>query len=214
MCKYWCVSPATYYRRRRNGATVEEALAEPRRKAYSYKDHEGKHYDTLGEMAEEWGIPHAALESRLRRGWGKERALTTRTKPAVDHKGAEHRSTGAMCRAWGVSEGTFLSRMRAGWDLGRALTEPPAPVRSPAEARTDHEGVEWPSIEAMCERWGAKRSTYSARMRAGWTKEEALTGGRRGRPEEGAAEAEPRCEGRPPQDAPSAGEQLLLDLPE
>lgn len=39
----------------------------------------------------------------------------------------------------------------------------------------DHTGREFESAKAMCEAWGVRPGTFSARLAAGWGLEEALT---------------------------------------
>lgn len=41
---------------------------------------------------------------------------------------------------------------------------------------TDHEGTVYPCMQAMCDKWGVKKSVFMDRRKHGWTLEECLTG--------------------------------------
>lgn len=43
------------------------------------------------------------------------------------------------------------------------------------ERKTDHLGITYPTISAMCAAWGIRPAVYEARLSYGWSKENALT---------------------------------------
>jgi len=72
---------------------------------------------SVTEVAEQSGLPYGTLQTRLKRGWNVERALS---EPLHDKQD----SLSAKARAAGLSAGTVLCRVNRGWGLERALSEP------------------------------------------------------------------------------------------
>lgn len=80
LAKAYHISRMALESRLRGNWDLEEALTKPVNKGIRRKiliDHEGNRYNTIGKMAEAWGIGTDALQSRLRRFWSLEDALTT-----------------------------------------------------------------------------------------------------------------------------------------
>ena len=84
-----------------------------------------------------------------------------------------------MCRYWGVNASVVRNRLRAGKTLSEALTLPCGQVQrkpsSTCKPCRDHEGVEYPSLTAMCRRWRVLPATFQARRNRGMSLEDALT---------------------------------------
>ena len=124
------------------GWTLEEALTIPKRAAdrrvhspkltrmkskTEFRDHKGKKYKSLADLANAYNIPVRVLEKRLSYGWVMQDALTTPTNKTVniDHLGNEYPSFEAMCDAYHIKKTTVKHRvLRLGWSIGRALTTP------------------------------------------------------------------------------------------
>ncbi len=94
--------------------------------------------------------------------------------PSVDHTGRQFPSVGEMCAAWGRTRWQVRYRLAKGWGLERALTEPARPAHRPT-ACMDHQGRRYPSIGAMCRKWGLSSGAYQGRRARGWSVERALT---------------------------------------
>lgn len=56
--------------------------------------------------------------------------------------------------------------------MEKALT---IPAKTRKTVITDHKGNIFASLDAMCEHYGIKKSSYHARIERGWTTEQALT---------------------------------------
>jgi len=97
-----------------------------------YKDHLGKEYVRLSDMATAWGIPDPILRHRMSRNWDIERALTEPATKFVsffgeeikDHLGNEYDSFSAMCKAYNIMPATLKTRLQGGMPLEEALTKP------------------------------------------------------------------------------------------
>lgn len=85
-------------------------------------EHDGKRM-TLAQWARELGITEAALESRLRKGWPLERALTATmhgTRPIAF--GGRTQTRTEWARELGISASTLTQRLKRGWSLERTLS--------------------------------------------------------------------------------------------
>lgn len=205
MCSAWHVRYSAYTSRIAKGWTIEEALTRPvlkqkpedktakpnapQKKAASVRrsahidrtitDHTGQTFSSLTAMCEAWGISKSAYDYRIKRGWSIERSLTTPVEQTScqDHTGREFPTKRAMCKAWGVKHDTYFLRVKKGWTVEEALTgkRSTTPERK-GTACEDHEGNTYPSIKAMCRAWGVDYGVFNARIKDGWSVEEAITG--------------------------------------
>ena len=97
-----------------------------------YKDHLGREYVRLSNMASAWGIPDPILRHRMSREWDIERALTEPATKSVsflgeeikDHLGNQYDSFNAMSRAYNIMPATLKTRLQGGMPLEEALTKP------------------------------------------------------------------------------------------
>ena len=98
-----------------------------------YKDHLGREFLHLKDMADAWGISVFALKYRLGRGWDVERALTQQEPKSLsflgeeirDHLGNQYKSFNAMCKAYDLNPYTVKARLKGGMLLEEALTKRP-----------------------------------------------------------------------------------------
>lgn len=87
MCEAWGVSRPTYLQRLKRGWSLEEALTGNHTRIGRGQpccDHEGREFPSQVAMLAHWGITRAAYNSRLKRGWSLEEALTGNQKPPED----------------------------------------------------------------------------------------------------------------------------------
>lgn len=97
-----------------------------------YKDHLGREFVRLSDMATAWGIPDPILRHRMSREWDIERALTEPVTKFVsffgeeikDHLGNKYDSFNSMCRAYNIMPATLKTRLQGGMPLEEALTKP------------------------------------------------------------------------------------------
>lgn len=97
-----------------------------------YKDHLGREFVRLSDMATAWGTPDPVLRHRMSRGWDIERALTEPANKFVsffgeeikDHLGNEYDSFNSMCRDYNILPATVKTRILAGMSVEEALTKP------------------------------------------------------------------------------------------
>ena len=133
---------------------------------------------TMRELADEAGMTLRQLESRVYTlGKPLDEAMYGKRQVRVcrDHLGAEYPSVTAMCEAWGVARHVYWHRVkRKGWSIEKALTTPVG-KRGRSKPCVDHLGNRYDSAKEMCDAWGVDQTTYSRRVKKGWTVEDALT---------------------------------------
>lgn len=147
--------------------------------AICIRDHKGKAYKSIRELAKDYGIPYHTLKKRLYKlNWGIQRALETpveyrKVNTIKDHKGNEYKSIGQLAKAYGLSYNVLNSRLSSGWDIERALTTPVKEVHTgPIQ---DHEGKVYNSFKEMALNYGMEPSYLKKRLSRGWSLEKALT---------------------------------------
>jgi len=119
------------------------------------------------DIASKNGINPMTLRTRIRElGWGKQKALTTPTIVKRDYgKWPE------IAAKNGISSRIFFVRVRqGGWSPERAATEPPY-----QNLRKGAKRVYPKHILDLANKNGICLSTFRARLRYGWTLEEACT---------------------------------------
>jgi hypothetical protein len=186
----WNITENIYAGRLRGGWTKEEALTGIRN--YSLEeleertDHEGVVYETKTAMCKKWNISPYAYHGRLKHGWTKEEALTgirnysdEEIEKRTDHEGVIYKTANAMYKKWNITKSIYQSRVKLGWTKEEALTGIRNYSDEEIEKRTDHEGVVYKTVKAMCNKWNIIDYVYFNRLYYGWTKEEALTGVRK-----------------------------------
>lgn len=164
-----------------------------------YKDHLGQEFPSMSAMARHWNIDAKRLGGRLAKNWDIEKALTTPVmlpkRGFVDHLGVRYETLSDMARAWNINFFTLRLRLvEKKWDVEKALTKPviycgkKSPEYKTKEQRaestkkyfeslvcTDHKGVEYPTITAMCEAYGVRLSTFETRKAKGYPLELCLS---------------------------------------
>ena len=184
MCAFHDVPVKTYQSRRYVGHTVEQALTGDIVKqttSVACKDHKDNEFPSVKAMCEYYGVVDVTFYARLKRGCTLEQALTgsglKHSAPSAckDHKGNEFPSAKAMCKYYGVSEPVYYGRLKRGCTLEQALTGSAPSPTAPIICK-DHKDNEFPSVRAMCKYYGINDSVYYARLKQGYTLEQALTG--------------------------------------
>lgn len=155
-----------------------------------WKDHEGNEYNSVRELCEAYydisGITEKVFWGRKRAlKWPLEKILLTpvndvnyaaNAQQVTDHLGQTWPSISEMCRHWGVKQQTYRMRIRMGFTVEDALTAPIKKINTAKQQWTDHNGITYPSLNAMCKAHGTTRTRFSTRVNdLGWSVEKALT---------------------------------------
>ena len=147
----------------------------------------GDKYTTQKAMCEAYQISARSYQKRIGLGWTQRQALgldvppkgSWARVPCCCPNGIEYASMSAMCRAHSMSSAKYVGRLALGWTERQALglDVPPQKVNansgSPIISHCP-KGNEYPSLTAMCEAYGVKRSSYNNRIKIGWTQRQAL----------------------------------------
>lgn len=179
MCEHWGADSYICRSRINSGWSIEKALTTPDN-LRACVDHLGNEFHSKAAMCKHYNIDRTTYNGRIANGWSVEEALTGNRegkcgpKPYTDHKGNEFPSIAEMCRAWDVGYDTYTRRVRNGYTLEEALTGK-REGKCGSKPCTDHEGNEYPSVNAMCKAWTVDYSVFKCRRRRGWTLEKALT---------------------------------------
>ncbi len=179
MCEKYGLKESVYRSRVNKGWTVEEALTGSRkdRDGEGVEDHLGNHYHSISEMCRTYNIRPDNFCQRRKRGWTLEETLTGKRHTQVqDHLGNTFEDINAMCEHYGVKRSTYSQRIRNGATIEQALS---ATRHSTGERiglpTVDHLGNSYPSQRAMCRQYDIKVAAFRARLRNGFSLEEALT---------------------------------------
>lgn len=127
------------------------------------------------EQAASIGVDNQTLDRRIRElGWNKERAMTTPIRPL--NKGRAHWRQ--VAEKNGISFRAFHSRISRGWTDEEAATRP---LQTPEEAkklalRATEKVRKIPrKYMELAEQNGIQRATLHARIKKGWSLEDAAT---------------------------------------
>lgn len=192
MLKYWGIGDSTYkYRRTKLGWDMEKALTAPRSETHKpikcgIEDHLGNKYRSLRSLCDAYGVPHTTYTNRIKRGMSQKEALTTPTRSAVtDHLGNKFSSEKKMCQYWDIPLAAYRGRIHTlNWDLETALTKP---VRKMTRSSKEFEYITienkktitffnktFENTSKLCGAFNINQGTYTYRINAGWSQEEAL----------------------------------------
>lgn len=187
MAKYWNIAERTLHTRLiTKHMTIKDALTTPVRNTRSnrtWKDHIGNTFSSKTEMCKHWNISPSIYTGRIKLGWSIKDALTEppdripkSAKSVTDHTGKNFRSVSEMCRYWNIPRSTYNMKIKHGKTIEEALTEPCETVNMSRQEWTDHNGITYPSLNAMCRAHGISHHTFKTRLTAlGWSVKDALT---------------------------------------
>lgn len=180
MCDYWRMPRVVFFRRIRDGWTLEKALTEPIRNTnpkIKIKDHLGNEFDTLDAMCKHWNISKKQYMLNIRNNCTIQQALTTcveETSFCFDHLGNKFASINAMCKQYGITKTTLRSRIELGWTLDEILKNPSKKLNHiPTE---DHLGNKYKTQKDMLNAYNVHELTYKHRKSLGWSLQECLEG--------------------------------------
>lgn len=166
------------------------------------KDHIGNEYPSVKAMYEAWGLDAGTYYCRIKAGRTLEETLTGKgskpprgrreasCKPITDHIGRKFFSEKEMCKAWNIDYSNYKCRRAAGWNLQKILETPVkryikkhrkatkdsnTPLKHRKKYYMDHLRKRYKTEKEMCAAWNISWYTYRTRIKAGWSKRDALT---------------------------------------
>lgn len=178
MCDYWRLPRTIFFRRIRDGWSLEKALTEPLKYTNNLKkpiyDHLNNEFKTIDEMCHYWNITRQQYMLNIRNNCSLKDALTTITQKGEykDHLGNVYKSINEMCRQYGITKTVLRSRIELGWTLQQILENPAKKINY--EKVKDHLGNEFSSRKEMCQYHNVNEHTFKERMMRGWSVEKAL----------------------------------------
>lgn len=141
-------------------------------------DHLGHVFEQKKAMCDYWDMTVGAFNSRIKRGYSIERALTESrlqfernngTRVAVDNK--IYNSIQDACAAYGIQYNTYYYRVGIGFTPQEALMLGRIGVEKPCK---DHFGNPYPQMKQMCMRYHISVRAFLGRIQAGWSLANAL----------------------------------------
>lgn len=183
MCDAYGLRVDTFKSRIKSGKSLEEALTRTPSMVTTNKpcqDHLGNQYNSQIEMARAYGLTKDLFIARRRMGWSLEEILTTplngvRKSREFIHNGVVYESKRAFCEHHGIKYELFIHRLRSGMTVEQAISPTPLSKQKPAVEVTDHKGITFESVQAMCDAYGIRVATYKYRLAHGWDLESTLT---------------------------------------
>lgn len=179
MCEHWGVQPQVFLQRMKVSKwDVKTALTTPLKRSVIV-DHKGNCYPSVKVMCYTYNIPPETYYSRRRQwGYSLQKALETPVnyrwhKITDPETGREYRNRHECAEALG-----FKNREIIGERLKKRNCSPAEVFFRGSLSSTeskDHLGKVFPTIRAMCKHWNINVSTFSFRIRKGWSIEKALT---------------------------------------
>ena len=186
LCRSKGVGESTVRARLDRGVELSEALKPTNKTVQVVTDHLGNIFEDKNQKCEFHHINPFTYDSRIRKGWSEEKALTTpvkqiekhdRAKSVFDHEGNEFSSIKEKCEFWDIPYNIYNERIKRGYSEEKALTKP---YKAKKATATDHLGNVFANIKEKCAYWEIGYSTYMKNIKNGMDEESALTTKSRG----------------------------------
>ena len=178
MCRFYNITPNTYYNRIALGWKLEDILNPT---DFSNKstccDHLGHQYSSFNQMCENYNLSNGVVRERLNRGCTLKDALTAplhkilNPSTVQDHNGNIFNNLVDMCSHYNISYDLYRKRRNGGMSIAEALETPI--IRG--KRIVDHNGNQFNSVKSMCDYYEISTSLYKERMKRWKDKEKALT---------------------------------------
>lgn len=186
MCRHYSVRYNVYRSRKSRGYTQAQALGIERdfTIAHPVTGPDGVFYESVSEAARAFGKSPALIYERLARGWNIKEALATDPYAREKYEspdGKKFKSKGDIYRSLGLTRAAYSARIKHGWDKTEALSVSNLHGKHIHNCRhkkgkaITFKGQTYQSITEMCKRYGISINIYNARIRRGWSIEDALT---------------------------------------
>ncbi len=142
---------------------------------------EGRCYESVSELAQQFGLHQATVARRLRDGWTPEAAVGIDRKPkrkghgtAVTYIGTTYPHLKALADALGIDAKTFRARLARGYSIEEAAKGLMKPRLSANAQTIDFEGKRYESKDSLAKAYGLSWSVAAKRLSRGWTLRQAL----------------------------------------
>lgn len=174
MCAEYNISIATYYKRLKQGMSLNDILTTPTKYGSICIEYNGKVYSSIENLCRELNIDRGRFSSRYYAGWKIEDCIE---KPVdISHSGSyrpdfllntgkTREEIAELCNLHNINYSTLYSRLKSGMSLQDALNKPV--IRQNRHSVIDHTGREHKSVRAMCKYWGIERHIYVSRIKSG-----------------------------------------------
>jgi hypothetical protein len=186
--RHYGVPEATIHQRvNRYGWSLEEALEIVRRPRKRHKigtgyELAGSTFDNFSAACRLHGLDEAVVRSRLKIGWSKEQAFGLQPRPkrrghngkAVTIDGVEYESVATAAKARGLSAQLIASRTSRGWTSDEAFGLKAPPAHKKLGVQVMLAGVSFTSVSDACRAYSKDAAVVSARLRTGWSIEQAF----------------------------------------
>lgn len=136
LCQHYNLPRHIYKYRMERNWSLKDALETPlyeRPIKYSKNpasDHLGNDYPSCNAMCQHYDIDMYLYKRRIKKGWSKEKALTTPSnykeaqgQPVTDHKGITYPSQKKLCDAYGIHPSVFSQKFKKGYPM-KDILEP------------------------------------------------------------------------------------------
>jgi hypothetical protein len=139
-----------------------------------------KTYSSIAELAHAFSLNTSSIGRRLRDGWTPEEAVGLAHRKRKGHgnkvviNGVSYPTIKEACEALKLDPSTIRARIQRGYSIEDAFEGNLHPRCSPAAKSIQFNGLTYPSIESLAQKFGTKASILQRRIKRGWTTEEAL----------------------------------------
>ena len=165
-----------------NGVSIAEAIKLSNRKDGSIRqytrfnlEYNGKKYNTVKELCDEYGVERHYLIKRLKLGMTLEQIIGCgdKRKKSVTYNGKDYDSLADLLDEYGVSRATYNYRINRGASLSEALQTGKNSARS-----VTYNNTVYASLRELCEVYNIKyvnfRSALTYKRKLGMSTEEAI----------------------------------------
>ena len=153
-------------------------IRQPRKNSYEI---EGVSYVNFTWACKAFGLSESVVRSRLKHEWNKQQAFELAPRPprkttgkAITVSGQSFSSLSEAATHFGIPAGKVATRLRGGLSVEQAFDLQEKPVRDVSGTPVVVEGATFASVTAASKKYGVDPSLASARIRKGWTVDQAL----------------------------------------
>ena len=167
----------THVSRIGRGWTLDESIDPSIRKAKSTRiSYAGDVFHTIKDFTDTYGLSYSSVSKRLAEGWTAEECIdpSLRQEVRYTYDGDEFHSLKAFANHHKLHYGNTIRRYRSGWSLAECID--PATRKRPISRSLSVtvQGQNFESVKSAAEDYGETASNVNARLRRGWTIEQAV----------------------------------------
>lgn len=167
MLGHYNVSHPVYYRRQKQGLSLEGCLAPVKQQMHAYTDEDGITYPSIKEYCRKKGIKYTTFLMRKTGGYNAR-------KPVFDHLGKQWQSKRAMYDHYGVHSSYEYAYKGLGLSCGEIIQIALAKKTDKTKQIVDHEGNIFSSYTEVCRHWHLRYTTFISRIRHNWDIKDAI----------------------------------------